>query len=219
MGFARAHAQSFGAPQAPERIRPTTMPSFWPAPRHTFIAPPSMRGGKIAPIHWRTGLHHAALSPPARRGSGNADRDSSATRHARRRETPGRQGGSQRRACAPGLEVSLCQLAALSFQPAWPSNCLKRAFCPRNSRSSWPHSDSSPRNAGATGTTSPRGAGYPHAAGLIPYHAPHLSQSASAFSSHDNLLRRMLRELPHGHSFCPATSSRDYSEQPLKTMV
>ena len=24
----------------------------------------------------------------------------------------------------------------------------------------------------------------------------------------------MLRKLPHGHSFCPATSSRDYSEQP-----
>ena len=31
---------------------------------------------------------------------------------------------------------------------------------------------------------------------------------------HDNLLRRVLRELPHGHPFCPATSSRDYSEQP-----
>ena len=31
---------------------------------------------------------------------------------------------------------------------------------------------------------------------------------------HDNLLRRMLRELPHGHPFCPATSSQDYSEQP-----
>ena len=31
---------------------------------------------------------------------------------------------------------------------------------------------------------------------------------------HDNLLRRVLRELPHGHPFCPATSSQDYSEQP-----
>ena len=31
---------------------------------------------------------------------------------------------------------------------------------------------------------------------------------------HDNLLRRVLRELPHGHTFCQATSSQDYSGQP-----
>ena len=29
-----------------------------------------------------------------------------------------------------------------------------------------------------------------------------------------HLPRRVLRELPHGHPFCPATSSQDYSEQP-----
>ena len=29
---------------------------------------------------------------------------------------------------------------------------------------------------------------------------------------HDDLLRRVLRELPHGHPSCPATSTRDYSE-------
>ena len=40
------------------------------------------------------------------------------------------------------------------------------------------------------------------------------AQCLGLLQLHDNLLRRMLRELPHGHPFCPATSSRDYSEQP-----
>ena len=40
------------------------------------------------------------------------------------------------------------------------------------------------------------------------------SQRLGLLQLHDNLLRRVLRELPHGHPFCPATSSRDYSEQP-----
>ena len=46
-GFAWAHAQSFGAPQAPERIMPhDNALTLGPRPG-TFIAPPSMRGGKI----------------------------------------------------------------------------------------------------------------------------------------------------------------------------
>ena len=40
------------------------------------------------------------------------------------------------------------------------------------------------------------------------------SQRLGLLQLHDNLLRHVLRELPHGHPFCPATSSRDYSEQP-----
>ena len=46
-GFARAHAQSFGAPQAPERITPhDDALALGPRPG-AFIAPASMRGGKI----------------------------------------------------------------------------------------------------------------------------------------------------------------------------
>ena len=46
-GFARAHPQSFGAPQAPERITPhDNALTLGPRPG-TLIAPPSMRGGKI----------------------------------------------------------------------------------------------------------------------------------------------------------------------------
>ena len=54
-GFARAHAQSFGAPQAPERITPhDNALTLGPRPG-TFIAPPSMRGGKIVhPLAHRT---------------------------------------------------------------------------------------------------------------------------------------------------------------------
>ena len=50
-------------------------------------------------------------------------------------------------------------------------------------------------------------------AGLGRTHALTL-QRLGLLQLHDNLLRRVLRELPHGHPFCPATSSRDYSEQP-----
>ena len=52
-----------------------------------------------------------------------------------------------------------------------------------------------------------------HAAGLGRTHAL-TSQRLGFLQLYDNLLRRVLRELPHGHPFCPATSSRDYSEQP-----
>ena len=52
-----------------------------------------------------------------------------------------------------------------------------------------------------------------HAAGLGRTHAL-TSQRLGLLQLHNNLLRRVLRELPHGHPFCPATSSRDYSEQP-----
>ena len=52
-----------------------------------------------------------------------------------------------------------------------------------------------------------------HAAGLGRTHAL-TSQRLGLLQLHDNLLRRVLRELPHGHPFCPATSSQDYSEQP-----
>ena len=38
------------------------------------------------------------------------------------------------------------------------------------------------------------------------------SQRIDLLDLHDDLLRRVLRELPHGHPFCPATSTRDYSE-------
>lgn len=47
VGFTRAHAQSFGAPQAPERITPhDNALTLGPRPG-TLIAPPSMRGGTI----------------------------------------------------------------------------------------------------------------------------------------------------------------------------
>ena len=52
-----------------------------------------------------------------------------------------------------------------------------------------------------------------HAAGLGRTHAL-ASQRLGLLQLHDNLLRRVLRKLPHGHPFCPATSSQDYSEQP-----
>ena len=54
VGFARSHAQSFGAPQAPERITPhNNALTLGPRPG-TFIAPPSMRGGKIVhPLAYR----------------------------------------------------------------------------------------------------------------------------------------------------------------------
>ena len=68
VGFARSHAQSFGAPQAPERITPhDNALTLGPRPG-AFIAPPSMRGSKI--------VHPLAHSPmitqrfrPARRAS------------------------------------------------------------------------------------------------------------------------------------------------------
>ena len=62
-------------------------------------------------------------------------------------------------------------------------------------------------------TTQRRLADTQHAAGLGRTHAL-TSQRLGLLQLHDNLLRRVLRELPHGHPFCPATSSRDYSEQP-----
>ena len=40
------------------------------------------------------------------------------------------------------------------------------------------------------------------------------AQCLGLLQLHDNLLRRVLRELPHGHLFCAATNSQDYSEQP-----
>ena len=40
------------------------------------------------------------------------------------------------------------------------------------------------------------------------------SQRLGLLQLHDNLLRRVLRDLPHGRPFCPATSSRDYLGQP-----
>ena len=93
---------------------------------------------------------HAAFSPRPPRGCGNTLTGTARQRGMQGAEkTPGRSGGSQPRACAPGLEVSLRELT---------QRCLLQL--------------------------------------------------------HDNLLRRVLRELPHGHPFCPATSSRDYSEQP-----
>ena len=49
----------------------------------------------------------------------------------------------------------------------------------------------------------PTGTGHTHA--LTP-------QRIDLLHLHDDLLWHVLRELPHGHPFCPATSTRDYSE-------
>ena len=54
-----------------------------------------------------------------------------------------------------------------------------------------------------------------HAAGLGRTHAL-TSQRLSLLQLHDNLLRRVLRERPHGHPLCPATHGQDYSEQPSR---
>ncbi len=54
-----------------------------------------------------------------------------------------------------------------------------------------------------------------HAAGLGHTHAL-TSQRLSLLQLHDNLLRRVLRERPHGHPLCPATHGQDYSEQPSR---
>ena len=47
VGFARVHAQSFGAPQAPERITPHGNALTRGSRPGAFIAPPSMSGGTI----------------------------------------------------------------------------------------------------------------------------------------------------------------------------
>ena len=54
-----------------------------------------------------------------------------------------------------------------------------------------------------------------HAAGLSCTHAL-TSQRLDLLQLHNNLLRRVLRERPHGHPLCPATHGQDYSEQPSR---
>ena len=54
VGFARAHPQPFGAPQAPERITPYDNALARGPHPGAFIAPSSMRGGKIVhPLAYR----------------------------------------------------------------------------------------------------------------------------------------------------------------------
>ena len=54
-----------------------------------------------------------------------------------------------------------------------------------------------------------------HAAGLSCTHAL-TSQRLDLLQLHNNLLRHVLRERPHGHPLCPATHGQDYSEQPSR---
>ena len=115
-GFARSHTQPLRcATSARTYHAPRQCPHSWPAPRHvcspTVDAWRQNRSSTGAQAH-----DHAAFSPRPPREPGNT-----LTGTARRRgmqsaeKTPGRSGGSQRRACAPGLEVSLRELTQRCF--------------------------------------------------------------------------------------------------------
>ena len=64
----------------------------------------------------------------------------------------------------------------------------------------------------------PRLADTQHAASLGRTHA--LTPQLLSLPQHnDNLLRRVLQELPDDHPSCPATHGQDYSEQPSQQPV
>ena len=157
---------------------------------------------------------HAAFSPRPPREPGNT-----LTATARQRgmqgaeKTPGRSGGSQRRACTPGLEVSLRELTQRCFLQLCLSQQLFEARVLLAQLTQFLDHTMIHRPITLGPPAQRRPDDTQHAASLGPTNAL-TSQRLGLLQLHDNLLRHVLRKLPHGHPFSPATSSRDYSEQP-----
>ena len=128
-------------------------------------------------------------------------------------KTPGRQGGSQLHACAPGLEVSLCQLSQRRLLKLGLAQQLFQTRVLLAQLTQFLGLTPIHRPITLAPPTQRRLADTQHAADLGRTHAL-TSQRLGLLQLHDNLLRRVLRELPRGHPFCPAASSQDYSEQP-----
>ena len=128
-------------------------------------------------------------------------------------KTPDQPGSSQLHACAPGLEVSLCQLSQRCLLELGLAQQLFEARVLLAQLTQFLGLTMIHRPVTLTPSAQRRLADTQHAAGLGRTHAL-TSQRLGFLQLYDNLLRRVLRELPHGHPFCPATSSRDYSEQP-----
>ena len=128
-------------------------------------------------------------------------------------KTPGRQGDSQPRTCAPGLEVSLRELTQRRLLQLCLSQQLFEARVLLAQLTQLLGLTTTHRPITLAPPAQRRLADTQHAASLSCAHAL-TSQRLGLLQLHDNLLRRALRELPHAHPFCPATNSRDYSEQP-----
>ena len=128
-------------------------------------------------------------------------------------KTPGQPGSSQPRACAPGLEVSLRQLSQRCLLQLCLAQQLFEARVLLAQLTQFLGLTTTHRPITLAPPAQRRPTDTQHAAGLGRTHAL-TSQRLGLLQLHDNLLRRVLRELPHGHPFCPATSSQDYSEQP-----
>ena len=128
-------------------------------------------------------------------------------------KTPDQPGSSQPRAGVPGLEVSLRQLSQRCFLQLCLAQQLFEARVLLAQLTQFLGLTTTHRPITLAPPAQRRLADTQHAAGLGRTHAL-TSQRLGLLQLHDNLLRRVLRELPHGHPFCPATSSQDYSEQP-----
>ena len=128
-------------------------------------------------------------------------------------KTPGQPGSSQPRAGVPGLEVSLRQLSQRCFLQLCLAQQLFEARVLLAQLTQFLGLTTTHRPITLAPPAQRRLADTQHAAGMGRTHAL-TSQRLGLLQLHNNLLRRVLRELPHGHPFCPATSSQDYSEQP-----
>ena len=214
VGFARSHAQPVRcATSAGTYHAPRQCPHSWPAPRRVYSRTVDA---------WRyncssTGAQahdHAAFSPRPPRGCVNTLTGTAQQRGMQGAEkTPGRQGALQRRACAPGLEVSLCQLSQRCLLELCLSQQLFDARVLLAQLTQLLSLTTIHRPITLSPPTQRRLADTQHVASLGRTHAL-TSQRLSLLQLHDTLLRRVLRKLPHGQPFRPATNSQDYSEQP-----
>ena len=215
-GFARSHAQPVRcATSAGTYHAPRQCPHSWPAPRHVYS--PTVDAWRQNRSSTGAQAHdHAVILPRPPRGSGNT-----LTATARQRgmqdaeKTPDRQGGSQPRACAPGLEVSLCQLSQRCLFQLCLAQQLFEARVLLAQLTQFLGLTTTHRPVTLAPPAQRRLADTQHAAGLGRTHAL-TSQRLGLLQLHDNALRHVRRELPHGHPFCPATSSRDYSKHPSR---
>ena len=130
-------------------------------------------------------------------------------------KTPGRSGGSQRRACALGLEVSLCQLSQRCLLELGLAQQLFEARVLLAQLTQLLGLTTIHRPVTLTPSAQRRLADTQQAAGLSCTHVL-TSQRLDLLQLHNNLLRRVLRERPHGHPLCPATHGQDYSKQPSR---
>ena len=128
-------------------------------------------------------------------------------------KTPDQPGSSQPRAGVPGLEVSLRELTQRCFLQLCLAQQLFEARVLLAQLTQFLGLTTTHRPITLAPPAQRRLADTQHTAGLGRTHAL-TSQRLGLLQLHNNLLRRVLRELPHGHPFCPATSSQDYSEQP-----